>query len=245
MMAEEANRTNEEIVLNNSVLYSTSLRILSPTCTKKKMSEDSKSDAQVLVDGMTRLLLAHTSIGVESKPLVDRVNDAIEFAKATFGDKTRNDGKLPYVFHPLSVAAFLACLPLKYFDDNKITFVNVCIAAVLHDTVEDTDVTFDEIKERFGDDVAKWVSEVTHDKTKSKTQQRKEELETIGSKSKYAQMIRMADCIDNLSSLPTSGFSPAGKQAYVTRCNLLLEAMKDNECEPLKRVLKTKIKECQ
>lgn len=81
----------------------------------------------------------------------DMLNRAYVFAMRAHGGQTRQSGD-PYFTHPLSVAAILADLRL-----DPVTIV----AALLHDVVEDTDVTVDEIRENFGDEVAKLVDGVT------------------------------------------------------------------------------------
>ena len=67
----------------------------------------------------------------------------------------------PYINHPLGVAMLLA-------SEGGVTDVDVLMAAVLHDTVEDTDATLDEVERVFGARVAGLVAEVTDDKSLSK-----------------------------------------------------------------------------
>ncbi|MEM9840921.1 MAG: bifunctional (p)ppGpp synthetase/guanosine-3',5'-bis(diphosphate) 3'-pyrophosphohydrolase [Pseudomonadota bacterium] len=81
----------------------------------------------------------------------DLLNRAYVFSMKAHGGQMRQSGD-PYFTHPLSVAAILADLKL-----DPITIV----AALLHDTVEDTGATIEEIREQFGDDVAQLVDGVT------------------------------------------------------------------------------------
>ena len=81
----------------------------------------------------------------------DAINRAYVFAVLKHGEQKRHSGD-PYFAHPVSVAGILTDLRL---DQNTI------IAGLLHDVVEDTEVTLDEISERFGDDVAELVDGVT------------------------------------------------------------------------------------
>jgi guanosine-3',5'-bis(diphosphate) 3'-pyrophosphohydrolase len=79
------------------------------------------------------------------------VEEALAFAHEAHEGQTRKSGE-PYVDHPVSAAVYLAELTL---DSTTI------VAALLHDVVEDTDTTIDDIRVRFGDDVARLVDGVT------------------------------------------------------------------------------------
>ena len=79
------------------------------------------------------------------------VEDALEYARNAHMGQTRDSGK-PYIEHPVTAATYLADLSL---DSTTIA------AALLHDVVEDTDVSVDELRVRFGDDVARLVDGVT------------------------------------------------------------------------------------
>ena len=82
---------------------------------------------------------------------IANVKKAYELAAKVHKGQKRLSGE-PYIMHPLSVALILARLGM---DDASI------IAAILHDTVEDTELTNDEIKKEFGDTVAELVDGVT------------------------------------------------------------------------------------
>lgn len=86
-------------------------------------------------------------------PQVDRdlVRAAVELAHAAHRGQLRDSGE-PYIYHPLKTAHILADMEM---DQASI------IAGILHDVVEDTDVTLDQIRERFGEDVAALVDGVT------------------------------------------------------------------------------------
>ena len=90
---------------------------------------------------------------VSYHPSVDKVRlaEAYTFAKETHGEQLRKSGD-PYYTHPVQVAMLLAETRL---DENTI------MAGLLHDTVEDCDVSLDEIERRFGTDVAELVDGVT------------------------------------------------------------------------------------
>jgi GTP diphosphokinase / guanosine-3',5'-bis(diphosphate) 3'-diphosphatase len=79
------------------------------------------------------------------------VRKAIEFAIKYHGSQKRASGE-PYYYHPLQVAEIIAQMRL---DSDSI------VTAILHDTIEDTDLTFEEIEKNFSPDVAKLVEGVT------------------------------------------------------------------------------------
>ncbi|MDT8376938.1 MAG: bifunctional (p)ppGpp synthetase/guanosine-3',5'-bis(diphosphate) 3'-pyrophosphohydrolase [Mariprofundaceae bacterium] len=82
---------------------------------------------------------------------IDLINRAYVFAAQAHKDQRRSSGDL-YMTHPLAVANILASLKLD---------VDSIVTALLHDTVEDTHVTLDEVRNRFGDEVARLVDGVT------------------------------------------------------------------------------------
>ncbi len=76
---------------------------------------------------------------------LERIKDAFEMARDAHAPQRRKTGE-PYILHPIAVARIAA--------DELGLGANPVIAAFLHDVVEDTDHTLDEIRERFGDGVA-------------------------------------------------------------------------------------------
>ena len=79
------------------------------------------------------------------------INKAYNYAVSKHGDQCRRSGE-PYIIHPLNVAYILADIGL---DDSTIC------AALLHDVVEDTEVTDKDLREEFGDEIADMVAGVT------------------------------------------------------------------------------------
>ena len=87
--------------------------------------------------------------------MMDKVTKAIEFATKAHDGMIRKKDKMPYILHPLEAAVIVGSMT-----DNR----DVISAAVLHDVVEDTDITIEEIEERFGSRVRKLVESETEDK---------------------------------------------------------------------------------
>jgi guanosine-3',5'-bis(diphosphate) 3'-pyrophosphohydrolase len=94
---------------------------------------------------------------------------------------------------------------------------NLIIAALLHDTVEDAEVTKEELVERFGGDVADLVMEVTDDKSLPKAERKRLQIVHASQISGRAQVIKLADKISNLRSIlasPPADWSVERKRDY-------------------------------
>ena len=86
---------------------------------------------------------------------MELVSEAVTFAVKAHDGMRRKKSQSPYILHPLEAAVIVGTMT----DDQ-----NVIAAAVLHDVVEDTDVTIEEIEERFGKRVKSLVQSETEDK---------------------------------------------------------------------------------
>src|ERR1700687_5866015 len=85
--------------------------------------------------------------------------DALAFAADKHRRQRRKDPEAsPYINHPIALARVLSV-------EARVRDVRVLAAAVLHDTLEDTETTYEELHERFGQTIAAVVREVTDDKT--------------------------------------------------------------------------------
>ncbi len=135
---------------------------------------------------------------------------AVSFAcKAHVDQRRKNKEGAPYVNHPVSVATFLS--------QAGITDVNVLCAAVLHDTVEDTATSLYTLSNTFGDDVASFINECSDDKSLAKVERKKLQIEHFRGASCEAKCIKLADKLDNLTSLlndPPLMWSPQVVKGY-------------------------------
>lgn len=125
-----------------------------------------------------------------------RVRKAYEFAADAHKDQKRNSGE-PYISHPTAVALIVA---------NELELdSNAVIAAFLHDVVEDTPHTIEEIREMFGDDVAFLVDVVTKKKKAQYAQSKQiENFQQILDSVHYdirALLIKLADRLHNMRTL--------------------------------------------
>ncbi|XP_043210293.1 guanosine-3',5'-bis(diphosphate) 3'-pyrophosphohydrolase MESH1-like [Amphibalanus amphitrite] len=120
---------------------------------------------------------------------------AANFAAIKHKDQRRKDpDKTPYINHPIGVAYIL-------MDEGDVTDIDVLQAAILHDTVEDTDTTLDEIQDVFGEKVRSIVAEVTDDKSLPKAERKRLQVEHAASRSHQAKLVKLADKLYNLRDL--------------------------------------------
>ena len=123
------------------------------------------------------------------------VLDAALFAaKKHAGQRRKGQAAEPYIDHLIEVAQ-LVSMAIPEPDTNLV------IAALLHDTIEDTRVTATELIERFGQDVADLVVELTDDKSLPKAERRRLQIEHAPKMSAWAQTIKLAAKISNLRSI--------------------------------------------
>jgi len=119
--------------------------------------------------------------------------DAIEFAARAHRGQYRKGTKIPYLIHPLRVARIL--IEAKADDD-------LVIAGLLHDTLEDTPVTREEIQRTFGAQVAAWVAGVTEpDKSNSWEFRKQHTLTHLVDAPIEMVLIACADKLDNIQSI--------------------------------------------
>jgi GTP diphosphokinase / guanosine-3',5'-bis(diphosphate) 3'-diphosphatase len=124
--------------------------------------------------------------------------DAIAFAAHKHRNQRRKNVEAsPYINHPIALAHVLA-IEAKVHDDP------VLIAAMLHDTLEDTETSFEELRERFGLPVAETVAEVTDDKSLAKLRRKALQIEHAPHLSKRAKLVKLADKICNLRDMASS-----------------------------------------
>jgi guanosine-3',5'-bis(diphosphate) 3'-pyrophosphohydrolase len=137
---------------------------------------------------------------------------AATFAATKHRDQRRKDaGASPYINHPLSVAYVLAF-------DGGVQDQSILVAALLHDTVEDTETTLDELEEAFGSAVRGIVDEVTDDKSLPKGKRKALQIEHAPLGSTAAKQLKIADKICNIRDIvdcPPADWSDARKAEYL------------------------------
>ncbi len=117
---------------------------------------------------------------------------AIAFAADKHRRQRRKDADAsPYINHPIAVATALAV-------EGDVSDEATLLCAVLHDTVEDTDTTFLELEQHFGQEVADLVRELTDDKSLEKAERKRLQIEHAKVASLRAKQVKIADKICNV-----------------------------------------------
>ena len=142
---------------------------------------------------------------------IELVLRAAAFAALKHRDQRRKDRRAtPYINHPLAVAQVLS-------EEGGVHEPHVLAAALLHDTIEDTETTYQELCGAFGRPVADLVAEVTDTKFLKKNSRKKLQVAKAGHASRAAQQIKIADKLCNLRDIlsrPPADWTPLDKNVY-------------------------------
>ena len=125
--------------------------------------------------------------------------------------KRKGSNQEPYINHPLEVANLLANV-------GNVDDLDVLIAAILHDTIEDTGVTKDELTGLFGETVSGYVAEVTDDKSLPKAERKRLQIEHAPHLSHGAKLVKLGDKISNITDVtnnPPADWDLKRRQEYV------------------------------
>ena len=147
----------------------------------------------------------------------------LSFAAHKHRDQRRKDVEAsPYINHPISLASILC-------NEAHITDVEVICGALLHDTVEDTDTTFDELNAEFGPVIKAIVAEVTDDPRLSGGERKQQQIDHAAHASDKAKLVKLADKISNLRDVannPPRGWSLQRRQEYFDWAKKVIDQMR-------------------
>jgi len=136
---------------------------------------------------------------------------AVAFAAAKHRDQRRKDADAsPYINHPIALANVLA-------NEGGVADTTVLCAAILHDTIEDTETTADALEAIFGPEVTSVVLEVSDDKSLAKKIRKQLQIDHAPHLSPKAKLVKLADKICNLRdvlSSPPADWSVERKRDY-------------------------------
>lgn len=135
-----------------------------------------------------------------------------------------NEGEsIPYINHVASVAMEVACASANTREDIDIDLAIQC--ALLHDTIEDTDASFDELERLFGNSVASGVAALSKDDTlPTKEEQMRDSVARIKKEPKEVWMVKLADRISNLNQ-PPHNWDDERKIAYRVEAVLIMNEL--------------------
>jgi len=148
---------------------------------------------------------------------------AVQFAAEKHRNQRRKDADAsPYINHPIALANVL------HHEGGVEDVVTLC-AALLHDTVEDTDTSPQELAEAFGSDIAEVVLEVTDDKSLPKAERKRLQIEHAPSISPRAKLVKLADKICNLRDIvatPPADWTETRKAEYYSWARQVVEGLR-------------------
>ena len=120
---------------------------------------------------------------------------ALSFAAHKHRDQRRKDVQAsPYINHPIALADVLV-------NEAGVTDVEVLCAALLHDTIEDTKTTPEELEREFGHEIASIVLELTDNKMLKKGTRKRMQIAHAAAASREAKLVKLADKICNLRDI--------------------------------------------
>lgn len=157
--------------------------------------------------------------------VIDKLLEAISFAAIKHKDQRRKGANAePYINHPLAVAKLLTDVAIVYD-------IDILQAAILHDTIEDTETTKEELFTKFGKEVTDYVIEMTDDKSLPKAERKRLQVVNAPHKSKGAKLIKLCDKICNVTDVmkdPPIHWSLERRKEYYEWAEEVVKAL---ECE--------------
>lgn len=155
--------------------------------------------------------------------MISNFIQAVAFAAHKHKDQRRKDKEAsPYINHPIALANLLV-------HEGGIANTDVLIASVLHDTIEDTDTTEEELISLFGSKIASIVMEVTDDKSLPKEVRKQNQVDHAPHNSHEAKLVKLADKICNLRDMinsPPSDWSNQRRLDYFTWAENVVNGMR-------------------
>jgi guanosine-3',5'-bis(diphosphate) 3'-pyrophosphohydrolase len=148
---------------------------------------------------------------------------ATAFAAHKHRTQKRKDAEAsPYINHPIALANILC-------NEAGVTDIEVICAALLHDTVEDTATTFQELGREFGTVIQTIVAEVTDDKSLEKQERKRRQVEHAAHISAKAKLVKLADKIANLRDIantPPANWNLRRRQEYFDWAKQVVDALR-------------------
>jgi guanosine-3',5'-bis(diphosphate) 3'-pyrophosphohydrolase len=137
---------------------------------------------------------------------------ALEFSALKHRGQRRKDREAsPYINHPIEVASVLANV-------GRVDDITTLVAAILHDTIEDTKTTGEELEAKFGREVRLMVQEVSDDKTLERMERKRLQVEHAPTLSPRAKLIKLGDKICNVRDVthrPPAHWSIERRREYL------------------------------
>ena len=152
---------------------------------------------------------------------------ALKFSADKHRRQKRKDGESPYINHPIDVSEILVRIA-------GVRDTETIVAALLHDTVEDTHTTEDELTRHFGADICSLVMECTDDKSLPKAERKRLQIVNASHKSPRARLIKIADKICNVldvSNTPPADWTLERRRDYLNWASQVVAGLRGGNAE--------------
>lgn len=160
---------------------------------------------------------------MKSRTSLGLLFEVLAFAAHKHRAQRRKDKEAsPYINHPIALADVLA-------NEGGVDDPVALSAAVLHDTIEDTETTYEELRERFGKETADVVMEVTDDKLLEKAERKERQVVHAPHLSQRAKLVKLADKICNLrdiASNPPANWPLERKREYYDWAKRVIDGLR-------------------
>lgn len=154
-----------------------------------------------------------------------RLLEAVDFSADKHRFQRRKDEHAtPFINHPIKVAYRLTAA-----GESDVTML---MAALLHDTIEDTETTAEELSMKFGQEVADIVLELTNEDHLSREEQQRQQLLRARDRSERARKIKLADKVCNVFDIlhhPPQGWSKTQKMDYIRHAGQLVDLIRGTQ----------------
>ena len=161
-------------------------------------------------------------------PSFELLLQAVALAARAHDGQMRKDGLTPYASHPFRVC--LVVRELFGFSDPR-----MLLAAVLHDTIEDTTTDFDDLEAKFGREVAEWVGALSKDKRLPEAEREQAYCRGLERSPWQVKACKLADMFDNLMDMK---MLPPGRWPHtLARMRMYLDCLQADPAPELQRPL--------
>ena len=150
---------------------------------------------------------------------------ALRYAENAHRGQVRKYSDSPYILHPIRVERLVCHYAPELYDDR----INLSIAALVHDTVEDCAISLSDIRSEFGEHVARMVRDLTHESCfdanlskQNRATRWAADIEKLSKANLDSRLIKMCDRLDNLNDMPLS--DPWTKK-YLVESDTLMNAI--------------------
>jgi guanosine-3',5'-bis(diphosphate) 3'-pyrophosphohydrolase len=153
---------------------------------------------------------------------------AVDFAAWKHRKQRRKDAEAsPYINHPISLARVLRV-------EAGIEDASVLCAAMLHDTIEDTETTREELEKEFGAVIASVVAEVSDDTALPKAERKRLQVEHAATISREAKLVKLADKICNLRDMASAhpkGWDLQRRREYFEWAKMVVDRLRGTDAK--------------